>query len=669
MEHRPIDDIGEIKLLTLRCRKVHEQYHRQEIIDSNRMPACLLDSFPARFDRYDLFSETDSSGSRASWVASSPRYLALSYAWGEPRSRPKALVNGQHVEIPENLSRALETLETSDFAEKGLKFWTDAICIDQANLEERNRMVARMQDIYKHSQDVVVWLGAAANDSDMAMDFINDLAAAWRSDVTSAMQHLRNSLERVGDRLFPALASLIERPYWSRVWIIQELACGSANTPILCGTRITTWRNLLQIYSSLNTYNSDGERGLTRIFERALQTCEQSVRESHQYHMKYWEWNKCNDFSALQASFMLATQTSTLQLLLSRTRYASCSLPQDKVYGVLGLLPWAIARRIVVDYTLSYAKVYLQFTRACIEAEQSLEILQQSGSEDDGDLSNEGMPSWVPNLRLQQRTYTSSVERDYDAHTKASASYRWLPDDEQALVARCVLVDTIDGVTESLCETAVDPPSEDAVQSSTAANVYGDRDSASEALWRALMGDRDLSGQDAESENTCLLSGTLLQEGSMREVQRGDSAEKAAFFHDLQAFLVRNRAFRICGQALEEYFTRGREATAKPAGRSDASSSGNSESTFLNAVRRCREFVFARRLAHSTAGYVAVVPRKARVGDQIAVVLGCSTPVLFRSVRGSWKVVGSCYVQGIMDGAVIRGLRAGRLSAVDVTLH
>ncbi|KAF2773755.1 heterokaryon incompatibility, partial [Teratosphaeria nubilosa] len=155
---------------------------------------------------------------------SSPRYLALSYAWGEPRSRPKALVNGQHVEIPENLSRALETLETSDFAEKGLKFWTDAICIDQANLEERNRMVARMQDIYKHSQDVVVWLGPAANDSDMAMDFINDLAAAWRSNATSATQHLQNVLGQSGDRLFPALASLIERPYWSRVWIIQELA-------------------------------------------------------------------------------------------------------------------------------------------------------------------------------------------------------------------------------------------------------------------------------------------------------------------------------------------------------------------------------------------------------------------------------------------------------------
>lgn len=38
-------------------------------------------------------------------------------------------------------------------------FWIDAICIDQANVDERSKQVACMADVYNEAHTVLVWLG------------------------------------------------------------------------------------------------------------------------------------------------------------------------------------------------------------------------------------------------------------------------------------------------------------------------------------------------------------------------------------------------------------------------------------------------------------------------------------------------------------------------------
>ncbi|KAH7382438.1 hypothetical protein DE146DRAFT_226946 [Phaeosphaeria sp. MPI-PUGE-AT-0046c] len=55
-----------------------------------------------------------------------------------------------------------------------------------------------------------------------------------------------------------------------------------------------------------------------------------------------------------------------------------------------------------------------------------------------------------------------------------------------------------------------------------------------------------------------------------------------------------------------------------------------------------------------------LVPRQARVGDSLCVLLGCSVPVCLRKVReennGSrWQLIGEAYVHGFMDGEAISG--------------
>jgi hypothetical protein len=57
------------------------------------------------------------------------------------------------------------------------------------------------------------------------------------------------------------------------------------------------------------------------------------------------------------------------------------------------------------------------------------------------------------------------------------------------------------------------------------------------------------------------------------------------------------------------------------------------------------------RLSVTQKGYLSWTVERARAGDSIAILLGCSVPVILRpGPDGSWCVVGDAIIYGIMDG-------------------
>ncbi|KAF4630773.1 hypothetical protein G7Y89_g7369 [Cudoniella acicularis] len=99
-------------------------------------------------------------------------YEALSYTWGSTSSTGTITLNGCPFEVTKNLEAALRHLREQDALRT---LWVDAICIDQENVEERCREVARMSSIYYHARRVVVWLGEGSPDSDAAMNFATQI--------------------------------------------------------------------------------------------------------------------------------------------------------------------------------------------------------------------------------------------------------------------------------------------------------------------------------------------------------------------------------------------------------------------------------------------------------------------------------------------------------------
>jgi len=56
-------------------------------------------------------------------------------------------------------------------------------------------------------------------------------------------------------------------------------------------------------------------------------------------------------------------------------------------------------------------------------------------------------------------------------------------------------------------------------------------------------------------------------------------------------------------------------------------------------------------------------------GDTVAVLVGCSTPMLLRKERDGWQVVGECYLHGCMHGEAIDANDRDGGEVMDIKLY
>lgn len=75
----------------------------------------------------------------------------------------------------------------------------------------------------------------------------------------------------------------------------------------------------------------------------------------------------------------------------------------------------------------------------------------------------------------------------------------------------------------------------------------------------------------------------------------------------------------------------------------------------IDGFRSCIQVSWGKRFAIFDGGYIGIVPNQARVGDIVAVLLGCTMPLVLRRNQGSvYLVIGECYIHDAMDGEVLR---------------
>jgi hypothetical protein len=223
-----------------------------------------------------------------------PPFAALSYCWGALNDQVRITVNGLGYQVTSNLHAALTRLR-KDGVER---VWVDAICINQQDLEERSHQVKRMGAIYQEAYQVVVWLGNAQDEADKDIASLSITydsifgPARWSISARRAFYHL------------------LLKPYWTRVWIIQEIASAS-NIVVFCGPHKISWESLEELsHPSFNV----GEEGIKNQESIArLQNLLQSRNDR------------------------LNTKPVRLIDAISRSRHALSTDPKDKIYGLLGL--------------------------------------------------------------------------------------------------------------------------------------------------------------------------------------------------------------------------------------------------------------------------------------------------------------------------------------------
>ena len=98
-----------------------------------------------------------------------PVYEALSYTWGDLNKECSISCGSERIAITANLAAALRQLRTPD---KSRALWIDQICINQDDIDERNKQVSLMHKIYSKAENVVIWLGEEGPDDEMAFRFV-----------------------------------------------------------------------------------------------------------------------------------------------------------------------------------------------------------------------------------------------------------------------------------------------------------------------------------------------------------------------------------------------------------------------------------------------------------------------------------------------------------------
>ncbi|CAE7188976.1 heterokaryon incompatibility protein [Pyrenophora teres f. teres] len=103
-----------------------------------------------------------------------PKFIALSYVWGDAKDLRVIRVKDCTVKVTKNLYEAMMTLRS---LKEPLVIWIDALCINQSDEVEKSWQVGLMADIYRSAHKVTAWIGPADSDSDLVIDYLNSLGA------------------------------------------------------------------------------------------------------------------------------------------------------------------------------------------------------------------------------------------------------------------------------------------------------------------------------------------------------------------------------------------------------------------------------------------------------------------------------------------------------------
>jgi hypothetical protein len=122
-----------------------------------------------------------------------------------------------------------------------MQLWIDQVSINQEDKHEKEAQIELMPQIFGRAKEVIGWLGIEGEESDIAMNVLDLFSAGkiarklGRPRHDTALDYLisRKCLEdpmdifNPGSTLYQAVMRLVQRPWFQRLWIVQEAVLAS----------------------------------------------------------------------------------------------------------------------------------------------------------------------------------------------------------------------------------------------------------------------------------------------------------------------------------------------------------------------------------------------------------------------------------------------------------
>lgn len=274
-------------------------------------------------------------------------YEALSYTWADhdasqngDNSKCEVIYVGNFWDVLYITSNCAKALRRVRYPDRSRSIWVDSICINQENNDECSQQVQLMRQIYANAWSVIVYLGSPSADSNLAMGLLKRQKASRAIFTISEASSLK---------------SLFSRPYFSRIWIVQEVALAKC----------------------LHFYCGNSEAMISKYTGTPIESI-------------LWINNIPAWFKHSQNQMLLKGE-ALLSLVLD-TASCQCSDPRDRIFAFFSLAQTAYEENLRAEYHLSIEQVYTGIAGYFMTKEHILDVLRLASLTP----SMSFLPSWVP---------------------------------------------------------------------------------------------------------------------------------------------------------------------------------------------------------------------------------------------------------------------------------
>jgi Heterokaryon incompatibility protein (HET) len=357
------------------------------------------------------------------------RYEALSYTWGPPADSKSILLNDGLLPVTDNLYCALLHLRLPSSPRY---LWIDAICINQKDNVEKSVQIQRMTSIYQLASQVLIWLGPSQHDSDLAMDVINgrDIFNIPGEDREPRAFNLGNVIAVVEgsptEKESIAVFRLLNQPWWTRVWCLQEVAVANSDPVILCGHKSVPWS------------------AYTTISAKKLEI---GVRMDWRTQLCLQEFERRRDFVNARDQFQKKHSTMSLSFLLRNAMTMRSTDPRDKVYALLGIAREEDRQALIPDYDRPVDQVLIDTMTYVMLNEGGPNILSFVKSPNSLlEKQSATLPSWVSSWTWKAHRPPLWNEGLYNTSKGFNAPVSFL-EDGKVLCIKGLHFDTVDHIS------------------------------------------------------------------------------------------------------------------------------------------------------------------------------------------------------------------------------
>lgn len=352
----------------------------QEIRIFELLPGLDGSEISGRLVRYDILESNTTIS-----------YEALSYRWGTTMEA-RTIRMGQNLEF--KVTAALETaLQMLRSSEKARMLWIDAICINQGDVQEKNRQVQMMRRIYMNARSVQIWLDVYIDPTCAAMIKLQNL-------------NDQSTEKDLGDdpSFWDPLGAVFKDHYWMRVWIQQEIS-NAKSLAIQCR------RVLLPVPSCYHYIRITHDRTAALDFNTPVWLDWLEIRPNLRLPKRF---GLVDSSSYPVQGSTLSEGDLSLLVILSSSFKLECTDDRDRLYGVLHLAQDYVEGDIQINYEYSVSEVFTSVVEFMLRKYRSLNFLLYAGINWRDPSRDRMVPTWVPDWRDPcTRTWLSHSPKEY----------------------------------------------------------------------------------------------------------------------------------------------------------------------------------------------------------------------------------------------------------------